>query len=114
MTRTADPDHDIAQRPCRIRIFRVVLHRLVVEFLDHLHCKDVDALGCSTRQEAIEGQRIVPYLTGGVARVVLRSEEHTCELQSLMRKSYAVFCLKKNNNRSDGITTRLNTISSTA
>src|SRR3546814_9365989 len=26
----------------------------------------------------------------------LRSEEHTSELQSLMRTSYAVFCLKKN------------------
>src|SRR3546814_2953861 len=28
-------------------------------------------------------------------RHVLRSEEHTSELQSLMRISYAVFCLKK-------------------
>src|SRR3546814_2810517 len=28
---------------------------------------------------------------------VVRSEEHTSELQSLMRISYAVFCLKKNN-----------------
>src|SRR3546814_10654860 len=28
----------------------------------------------------------------------LRSEEHTSELQSLMRTSYAVFCLKKKNN----------------
>src|SRR3546814_3163782 len=28
-------------------------------------------------------------------RVVERSEEHTSELQSLMRISYAVFCLKK-------------------
>src|SRR3546814_1323504 len=27
--------------------------------------------------------------------VVSRSEEHTSELQSLMRNSYAVFCLKK-------------------
>src|SRR3546814_6127611 len=27
-----------------------------------------------------------------------RSEEHTSELQSLMRISYAVFCLKKNKN----------------
>src|SRR3546814_3055536 len=27
----------------------------------------------------------------------MRSEEHTSELQSLMRHSYAVFCLKKNN-----------------
>src|SRR3546814_1553391 len=29
------------------------------------------------------------------ARIVRRSEEHTSELQSLMRISYAVFCLKK-------------------
>src|SRR3546814_2821151 len=28
--------------------------------------------------------------------VLLRSEEHTSELQSLMRSSYAVFCLQKN------------------
>src|SRR3546814_4744639 len=29
---------------------------------------------------------------------VIRSEEHTSELQSLMRTSYAVFCLNKTNN----------------
>src|SRR3546814_8153124 len=29
-----------------------------------------------------------------IADVILRSEEHTSELQSLMRISYAVFCLK--------------------
>src|SRR3546814_9438144 len=29
----------------------------------------------------------------------LRSEEHTSELQSIMRNSYAVFCLNKKNNR---------------
>src|SRR3546814_4449870 len=29
----------------------------------------------------------------------VRSEEHTSELQSLMRSSYAVFCLKKKNNQ---------------
>src|SRR3546814_10447854 len=34
---------------------------------------------------------------GGHAR--LRSEEHTSELQSLMRISYAVFCLKKKKNK---------------
>src|SRR3546814_2274694 len=35
-------------------------------------------------------------LAGGVnIRPVDRSEEHTSELQSLMRISYAVFCLKK-------------------
>src|SRR3546814_3426244 len=31
---------------------------------------------------------------------ITRSEEHTSELQSLMRISYAVFCLKKKNTRS--------------
>src|SRR3546814_6434383 len=34
-----------------------------------------------------------PVLSGGIA--VTRSEEHTSELQSLIRISYAVFCLKK-------------------
>src|SRR3546814_2376962 len=32
---------------------------------------------------------------GGFPRGRIRSEEHTSELQSLMRISYAVFCLKK-------------------
>src|SRR3546814_12917733 len=32
-----------------------------------------------------------------LARLGARSEEHTSELQSLMRISYAVFCLKKKN-----------------
>src|SRR3546814_5417671 len=32
-----------------------------------------------------------------VFRTHIRSEEHTSELQSLMRISYAVFCLKKQN-----------------
>src|SRR3546814_1629138 len=31
--------------------------------------------------------------------LALRSEEHTSELQSLMRISYAVFCLKKKKNK---------------
>src|SRR3546814_9480552 len=31
------------------------------------------------------------------AAILVRSEEHTSELQSLMRNSYAVFCLKKKN-----------------
>src|SRR3546814_2097229 len=30
-----------------------------------------------------------------------RSEEHTSELQSLMRISYAIFCLKKKNNKTN-------------
>src|SRR3546814_5158135 len=36
-----------------------------------------------------------------IAMEMGRSEEHTSELQSLMRISYAVFCLKKNRNKHD-------------
>src|SRR3546814_5515410 len=35
-------------------------------------------------------------VVGEARAVVFRSEEHTSELQSLMRSSYAVFCLKQN------------------
>src|SRR3546814_1431873 len=49
----------------------------------HVH---VDAVAIDDRRDRVEeSQRI---LAG-------RSEEHTSELQSLMRISYAVFCLKK-------------------
>src|SRR3546814_9651068 len=42
-----------------------------------------------------------------IAKVSPRSEEHTSELQSLMRLSYAVFCLKKQiHNNSTTINTR--------
>src|SRR3546814_2723742 len=37
-----------------------------------------------------------------LARNVERSEEHTSELQSLMRNSYTVFCLKKKQNQKRG------------
>src|SRR3546814_6884777 len=40
---------------------------------------------------AANGGADAPYFTC----LALRSEEHTSELQSLMRTSYAVFCLKK-------------------
>src|SRR3546814_6306347 len=49
-------------------------------------------------QEGIDAQR-TEHCIGregrAVSGAVRRSEEHTSELQSLMRISYAVFCLKK-------------------
>src|SRR3546814_4255336 len=36
-------------------------------------------------------------VAGRILAIALRSEEHTSELQSLMRSSYAVFCLQKKN-----------------
>src|SRR3546814_1351601 len=41
------------------------------------------------------------------AALAKRSEEHTSELQSLMRISYAVFCLKKKKKHSNNKTYRL-------
>src|SRR3546814_2794057 len=46
-----------------------------------------------------EGARLaIGGEAGRAVGIVARSEEHTSELQSLMRISYAVFCLKKKNN----------------
>src|SRR3546814_1547214 len=45
--------------------------------------------------EALMVHQGVRHLLGGGADVDERSEEPTSELQSLMRISYAVFCLKK-------------------
>src|SRR3546814_8832437 len=42
----------------------------------------------------------IPGIAAAVI-VIARSEEHTSELQSLMRISYAVFCLKKKNTEKD-------------
>src|SRR3546814_10059914 len=55
------------------------------------------------RHEALLGgwfQRLEDILVAGIVgnhEHEFRSEEHTSELQSLMRISYAVFCLKKKN-----------------
>src|SRR3546814_4530439 len=45
---------------------------------------------------ALRHRRAEPFVT---AMMGLRSEEHTSELQSLMRISYAVFCLKTKNKK---------------
>src|SRR3546814_10226876 len=56
-----------------------------------------DALGRANALDDIEKQLVAGCEEGGGYRCRLysRSEEHTSELQSLMRISYAVFCLKK-------------------
>src|SRR3546814_8702165 len=52
------------------------------------------------------------FLVGGLhapRSVSGRSEEHTSELQSLMRKSNAVFCLKKKKTNNRSLTTKIMT-----
>src|SRR3546814_2326828 len=56
------------------------------------------AVGRQGEGTVVHRQLHCPALLGGD-----RSEEHTSELQSLMRISYAVFCLKKKNKTSKSI-----------
>src|SRR3546814_1865048 len=88
-------------------LFRSLLHLLRLELL-----QAVDAVGLAgvrdvlrLRRGAVRGNVWLPADTvrpGRLAQRQLsagelaqRSEEHTSELQSLMRNSYAVFCLKQ-------------------
>src|SRR3546814_8463724 len=64
--------------------------RLVDHRLDPVQEGRVDRVGCRLATAVHPAHRDAD---GGEARG--RSEEHTSELQSLMRLSYAVFCLKK-------------------
>src|SRR3546814_1040114 len=63
------------------------------------------AIGHLDRDEVIIGMRVLFHMSAPVtagfqpAWMRERSEEHTSELQSLMRISYAVFCLKNKKNK---------------
>src|SRR3546814_9560552 len=76
--RDAAGDHDVAEAR------RVALDLALVEVCD----VEVGPV----RNVAVGPQGVLP---GREAHPVDRSEEHTSEIQSLMRISYAVFCLKK-------------------
>src|SRR3546814_5922821 len=52
-------------------------------------------LSCLGESQRLTIEHVVRACAGDAERI--RSEEHTSELQSLMRISYAVFCLKKKN-----------------
>src|SRR3546814_7166687 len=59
----------------------------------HLAVDGYDVVAYQTDRKAIKGQS--DFRTEWRGAKWQRSEEHTSELQSLMRISYAVFCLKK-------------------
>src|SRR3546814_7917876 len=61
---------------------------------DPARCRARTAAGQGVRTAA-SAQGAHPQLSVGRAAAAARSEEHTSELQSLMRISYADFCLKK-------------------
>src|SRR3546814_3985713 len=58
----------------------------------------VDHQNLQERREGGWLGNVRKILDDGIPHSGGRSEEHTSELQSLMRISYAVFCLKKKNN----------------
>src|SRR3546814_6276926 len=80
--------------------------RFVVVIADLLEQRDIERtfsnfLYVVGRAIASDGRSLHLTVSGGV-----RSEEHTSELQSLMRNSYAVFCLKKKKNTTPNTQTK--------
>src|SRR3546814_4876470 len=78
-----------------------LLHQVVGELLGQIHGLALGQIDeyipnvAGLVGEVDPGQHVGRVLRRRQRRRLLRSEEHTSELQSLMRISYAVFCLKK-------------------
>src|SRR3546814_5111746 len=68
--------------------------RCFYRHLDEVGCPRCRLSGATLR---ISARHI--EIAQGAEVEIMRSEEHTSELQSLMRISYAVFCLKKKTNQ---------------
>src|SRR3546814_3135700 len=99
---TAGPDHTTRQR----RQVKGIVGRdrqlaaRNVRLVGRAAGRDQDVLGTMSLAVDLDRVRIAQSRMttdqpGAGVRQQLRSEEHTSELQSLMRISYAVFCLKK-------------------
>src|SRR3546814_9046003 len=68
---------------------RIAYERLLLDFIEGEQTLFV-------RRDEVEAQwQWIDSILGAWDEIDLRSEEHTSELQSLMRISYAVFCLQK-------------------
>src|SRR3546814_9695588 len=55
----------------------------------------IEVMADFSKAKTVTAERVRFEVAGGDHRMIVRSEEHTSELQSLMRTSYAVFYLKK-------------------
>src|SRR3546814_2581956 len=91
--RTRDPRADALK--AALRSFDRVGARL--RFAEGVERVALDALHRRKPDRVLETN--VEFYAALLLEAVGRSEEHTSELQSLMRISYAVFCLKKNKQR---------------
>src|SRR3546814_8892871 len=95
--RTHHPTHaEAVDWVCREAIGRlaVATHSEIAAFFDAITPEEARTWCAAAGPETL--RRIeIEHADGTVREVWARSEEHTSELQSLMRISYAVFCLKK-------------------
>src|SRR3546814_10150910 len=98
------------QRRCTDRVVAVAGPRMLGSGAADQHVAAVAVPGQQRQQvaggEQVRQQVFVQAPAQELLRLVdqppaLRSEEHTSELQSLMRSSYAVFCLKNKNPTND-------------
>src|SRR3546814_8379135 len=78
-------------------LFRSSGHRSVLVLPGAVLNEDIEGVFAGGEGVAVAVQQRAPAVEEGFLAHVdqARSEEHTSELQSLMRISYAVFCLKK-------------------
>src|SRR3546814_4520954 len=92
---------DIRRYPEFIQVMDYRLRMCRDKGFDHVEFDVMDAFedGAATTGFDLTEQDMIAYVTALSTRArgygLKRSEEHTSELQSLMRISYAVFCLKK-------------------
>src|SRR3546814_3718390 len=78
---------------------QVQLHPTVLFDYPTIH-RITDHIANLLKLKPVKDKPVVIEARQGIKEpIAIRSEEHTSELQSLMRISYAVFCLKKKNDK---------------
>src|SRR3546814_8783677 len=103
-----------------IRMAKMSAHTLSLGLLPFLYLMALISIAVGIMNllpiPGLDGGHLLTYAVEGVMRrdlpeaaaklliqggllIIIRSEEHTSELQSLMRISYAVFCLKNKNHK---------------
>src|SRR3546814_9887852 len=106
-----DPKIKVTATCVRVPVFVGHSEAINIEFENEISAKEAqrilrEAPGVMLVDKREDGGYVTPVEAVGeyatyVSRVredsTVRSEEHTSELQSLMRNTYAVFCLKKTN-----------------
>src|SRR3546814_2347435 len=90
-------------------LFRSEVPKVVVEEATEPAGHPSDVAHDLNAAEAFDREAHELFDLGHVADIGLRSEEHTSELQSLMRISYAVFCLQKKKHAHNEYITTYNT-----